>query len=163
MSFIETDRLILRTWMLSDLDAAAAIYGDAEVTRYLKGGVRSREQVRAWIEMMIEMQDREGFSLWPVVLKSDSRIIGICGLFRDGEGRGVEIGWAFERASWGAGFGAEAAGAALAYAGGVLNLKRVAALVDKRNGASIAMANRLGLRFDRVVRSAGREMMRYLS
>jgi RimJ/RimL family protein N-acetyltransferase len=163
MSFIETERLIMRTWMHSDLDAAAAIYGDPNVTRYLRGGVRTREQVREWIETTIEMQDREGFSLWPVVRKTDGRVVGICGIFRRPGETGVEIGWAFERAAWGSGYGIEAARAALDYAADVLGMKHVAAIVDKRNRSSISLINRLGMRFDRVVRAAGCEMMRYYS
>jgi len=160
MSYLETDRLILRTWMPSDVDALHELYDDVEVTRYLPGGRRTREQVREWIDAAIEEQDREGFSLWPVVRKDDGRVIGLCGLHRrDGK---VEIGWALKRDAWGAGYGTEAARAVLDYAKTVLRLRGISAIVDPRNRASIAMINRLGLRFDRVFRDRGGDALRYL-
>ena len=160
MSFIETERLILRTWMDSDVAALERLYADEEVSRYLPGGKKTTAQAREWIDRAIEEQDRENFSLWPVVRKDDHRVIGLCGLHRHDDGH-VEIGWAFERGAWGQGFGTEAARAVLAYAHSVLKLKDVSAIVDPRNRASVALVNRLGLRFERVLRIGGREVLRY--
>ena len=163
MSFIETERLILRTWMDSDLEALAAIYADPEVTRFLPGGARSREAVREWIDRAIQAQDRDGFSLWPVVRKSDHRLIGMCGFLRRSAESPIEIGFALEAGAWGQGLGEEAARAALDYGRGVLGLREVAALVDPRNRASVRLINRLGMRFDRVQRVGGREVLRYFA
>lgn len=41
---IETARLRLRAFEVSDLDALATIYADPAVMRYIRNGVRSREQ-----------------------------------------------------------------------------------------------------------------------
>ncbi len=161
MSFIETDRLILRTWMHSDLDAVAALISDAEVMRYVTGTVHARDAEAAWIDRAIDEQDREGFSMWPVVRRSDGRVIGRCGLHRMPDGA-IEIAWIFERAVWGEGYATEAARAVLDYARDVANLSAIVALIDPRNRPSIAVAHRLGLHFDRVVRAYKRDMLRYL-
>jgi len=160
MSFIETERLIVRTWMHSDIEAVAALYADPDVMKYT-GGVRPRKVAAAWMDRAIEEQEREGFSLWPVVRRSDGRVIGYSGLHRMDEGT-VEVAWIFERAAWGSGYATVAARAILDYARDVARLQGIVCLIDPRNRASIALANRLGLRYDRVVRAYKRDLLRYL-
>ena len=50
----------------------------------------------------------------------------------------------------------------LDYAFGALNLPRVVAFVHPGNARSIALINRLGMRFDRVVRAFRADVMRYV-
>jgi len=161
MSFIETERLILRTWMHSDVDAAARLLADPDVTRFLPGGVRDRAVAVAWIDAAIEEQDREGFAVWPMILKAGGGVIGWCGLHRMADGQ-IEVEWALERAAWGHGYATEAARAVLDYARDNAHVRGIIALVDPRNRASVAVVQRLGLRFDRVVRAYKRELLRYL-
>jgi RimJ/RimL family protein N-acetyltransferase len=161
VSYIETDRLILRTWMPGDVAAWAPIILKEEVHHYLAGPYRHVGDVRAWIARQMEEQDREGFSRWPVVRKSDGVLIGRCGLHRTPEGD-VEIAWVFDSAVWGQGYAREAANAVLRYALTTLHLSKVYALVDPRNERSIVLVNHLGMRFDRVVRAYRRDMLRYV-
>jgi len=162
MAFIETERLILRTWMPSDAPALLESYSDPEVTRFLPmSSEPTLESTSAWIDRQMDEQEREGFSVWPVIRKDDGRLIGRCGLHRLPEGY-VEIAWVFERASWGHGYATEAARAALTYARETLRLPNLYALINPANSASIAVAYRLGMRFDRVVRAYKRELLRYV-
>ncbi len=160
MSFIETERLILRTWMHSDIDSAAALMADADVMRFIPGGVRTREAAAMWMDRAIEEQEREGFSMWPVVCKTDGRVIGYCGLHRMPDGN-VEIAWIFERAAWGSGYASAAARAVLKYARENAHVRGIVALIDPWNTASIGLANRLGMRFDRLARAYKRDLLRY--
>jgi RimJ/RimL family protein N-acetyltransferase len=57
-----------------------------------------------------------------------------------------ELGWALHRDHQGKGYATEAARAILAYAFESLGLHRVKAELDPRNGASIALCLRLGMR-----------------
>jgi RimJ/RimL family protein N-acetyltransferase len=161
MSFIETPRLILRTWMVSDLDAYAAIAADADVMRYLPGGPLTRDETRSWIERAMHEQEHEGFSLWPVVDKERGRIVGRCGLHRFDAGE-VEIAWLLDRSVWGRGYASEAAAAVVSYAFTVAKLPQICALIDPRNERSIAVAHGLHMRFDRVVRAYSRELLKYV-
>lgn len=161
MSFIETERLILRTWMPGDDERLLEILSDARIAHYLPMPAKPTiETIRTALERQMEEQDREGFSIWPVVRKEDGRLIGRCGLHRLPEGY-VEIAWMFEPAAWGHGYASEAARAAIDYARRALNVRDLYALIDPGNGRSIALANRLGMRFDRVVRAYKRELLRY--
>lgn len=162
MAFIETERLILRTWMPGDAARLLELSLDPDVTRFLPtASAPTLEAMSAWIERQMEEQDREGFSVWPVIRKEDGRLIGRCGLHRLAEGY-VEVAWIFERAAWGHGYATEAAAAACRYAREVVRLAHVYALIDPRNAASIAVAYRLGMRFDRLVRAYKRDLLRYV-
>jgi RimJ/RimL family protein N-acetyltransferase len=162
MSYIETQRLILRTWMPADATAWLPIIMKDEVKQYLAGPYRNVDDVNAWISRQIEEQEREGFSRWPVVRKSDGALVGRCGLHRFGSGE-VEIAWVFDSAVWGEGYAGEAAAAVLEYAFATLHLRVVYALIDPRNGRSVVLANKLKMRFDRVVRAYRRDMLRYVA
>ncbi|HET9031036.1 MAG TPA: GNAT family N-acetyltransferase [Candidatus Aquilonibacter sp.] len=161
MAFIETDRLLLRTWMPSDASRLHEIMSDPDVTRFLPDAPRTLQWAREWIERQMDEQEREGFSLWPVIRKADGRLIGRGGLHRLPDGL-VEAGWIFERAAWGHGFATEAARAAIDYGLHVAHLSRVYALVAPGNAASIGVAYRVGMRFDRVVRAYKRDLLRYV-
>lgn len=162
MAFVETERLIVRTWMPEDAPAWFAIVSKPAVNRLLPASAcpPDVEGIREWIERQMEMQEREGFSMWPVLRKSDGALIGLCGFFRAPDG-GVEMGWAFDDAAWGHGYATEAAASALAVAFGTLGMREMAAFIDARNAASIKLANRIGMRFDRVVRTRRRDLLRY--
>jgi RimJ/RimL family protein N-acetyltransferase len=161
VAFIETERTLLRTWMPQDAPAWLAVVTKPAVARFLPSTTpRTIDDMHAWIDAKIEHQEREGFSAWPVVRKSDGALIGICGLMR-GEDGGVEMGWAFDESVWGQGFATEAARAVLAFAAGNLGITRLYALIDPANSASVRVANRIGLRFDCVVRVRRRDLLRY--
>src|SRR6266496_1124160 len=87
---LETDRLILRHFTPDDLDDLAAIYGDAEVMRYIgTGATKTREETakliefalidnaRAWSDETLALKpqlrraiEREAsFGLWATIYK----------------------------------------------------------------------------------------------
>ena len=109
MSYIETERLIVRTWMSGDAPALAAIYGDPETMKYILSGTKTLEQTRALIVQMGEAQERDGCSMWPVVLKESSELIGSCGLMKTERERVLELGFAFAPQARGKGYAYEAA------------------------------------------------------
>lgn len=163
MSFIETDRLLIRKWHPArDLDDALAIYGDPETMRFIPCGALDREQTQRFISRMVERDEANGFGIWPVVLKSERRVIGECGITYIPEyGTDVEIAWIYNKGYHGLGYATEAARAVLNYAFTEVQLPRVYALIERANSASIAVANRLGMSFERIVRAYKRDLMRY--
>lgn len=163
MSFIETERLLIRKWdPVRDLDDALAIYGDAETMRYIPCGALDREQTRAFIERMMQRDEQNGFGIWPVVHKADRRIIGECGVtYIPEHGKDVEIAWIFNRNYHGQGFATEAGRAVLQFAFAQLNLPHVYALIARENAPSIAVANRLQMDYDKIIRAYKRDLMRY--
>lgn len=163
MTILETARLTIRQWdPAADLDDAVAIYGDPQTMRFIPCGALDREQTARLITRMAEREREHGFGIWPVVHKDDGRVIGECGITYIPEyGRDVEIAWIFNRAYHGKGYASEAARAVKEFALAKLGLPQLFALIDRENAPSIAVANRLGMQFDRIIRAYKRDLMRY--
>lgn len=154
----ETSRLTLRQFTLDDLAPLAAMHLDPEVSRFI-GGVKTVEQTRQRLEQWLGEYERYGFSKWAVVLRSTGEFIGRCGLslerFDDIEE--WELGWTFARAHWGKGYATEAATAAMDHSFCVSGpgLKKLISLIRPGNLASVRVAQRIGMTFDRTVEWGG--------
>jgi len=85
-------------------------------------------------------------------------VIGYCGLFffPDIEGQAeVEIGYRLARSVWGKGYATEAAKAVRDYAFNVLRLERLIAMIDPSNIASIRVAEKIGMHYEKEVMFEG--------
>jgi [ribosomal protein S5]-alanine N-acetyltransferase len=149
-----TPRLILREQTMDDLDDIAAFAADPEVMRYLgTGGVRTRDDAKEALEWMLERYAEDGFGLWATVEKATGRWIGRCGLLLheiDGAVE-TEVAYALVRDAWGHGYATEAATAARDHATGALGRRRLICLIHHGNDASVNVATKLGMRFERDV------------
>ncbi len=160
MSFIETDRLALRTWMPGDADAALAIYGDPEAMHFVPGGAIAPSAIPAWVEGLMHSSEGAGAGVWPAILKSERRIVGAFGIAPSPWGDS-ELSWILARSDWGHGYATEAVCAVVGYAFSQLHVRRLYAAVDLADARSVALAYRAGMRFDRVVRARHRDVLRY--
>lgn len=161
MNVLETERLALRTWSADDAEPALRIYGDSDVMRFIPVGVMAVEQIVSLLTRFNEEFERESFGLWATVEKATGAVVGECGLHRISETGEIEIGWLFERAAWRKGFATEAARAILEYGFVKAKLQRIICLIDRENARSVAVANRLGFRYDRIGRYYHRDLMKY--
>ncbi|MSR60370.1 MAG: N-acetyltransferase [Planctomycetaceae bacterium] len=83
---------------------------------------------------------------------------GYCGVFQYpdvGRQPETEIGYRLARPHWGRGYATEAARALRDYGFGTLSLARLIALIDPRNAASIRVAEKIGLRYEKDVMPEG--------
>ena len=155
---VETDRLILRHFDIFDGEAMDRVFTDAEVM-YYGDGVKTREWVRQWLRGWLEdYYQTWGFGMWAVVEKSGREIIGYCGLSRFADRCGpdeTEIGYRLARPHWGRGLATEAARAVRDYGFRTLRLPRLIAMIDPRNAASIRVAEKIGLRYEKDVMFEG--------
>jgi RimJ/RimL family protein N-acetyltransferase len=76
----------------------------------------------------------------------------MCGLIRRAGLEDVDIGYAFLPRFWSRGYAVEAAQAVKAYAREVVGLTRIVAITDPANQRSIRVLEKLGLRFEKMVR-----------
>ena len=155
---LETDRLWLCEWSLADLVESRPIFTDPDVMRYINGGVpRTDGQIREFIARQQNHFRTRGFCLWKLLLKSDGRLIGDCGLQPlqlDGIEE-VEIGWRLRKDHWGRGLATEAARVALHHAVEYAHLERVIAIAMPENCASIRIIEKLGMSFERTAQKDG--------
>ena len=86
------------------------------------------------------------------MLKETNESIGMCGLIRRENLQDVDIGYALLPKFWSQGYAVEAARAVKEYAKDVAGLKRLVAIVDPTNEGSIRVLEKLGLRYEKMVR-----------
>ena len=158
MLVVETERLVVRHFEMSDVAAMTAVFGDPEVMRF-GDGVKSAPWVRDWLSQCIDNVDQIlGVSPWAVDEKSNSETIGYCGLFYFPDICGqseIEIGYRLARHYWGRGYATEAVCAVRDYAFYVLNIPQLIAMIDPQNTASINVAEKAGFCYEKDVMLEG--------
>ena len=154
-SFIlETERLVLRRLLPSDLDNLYNLYKDPEIRKFFPEGVLSYEETKEELEWFLNGHPRHPeLGLWATILKGTGEFVGRCGLlpwtFDDQDE--VEIAYMIAKTHWRQGLGSEAARGIMDYAVDQLGLSRLICLIDKDNEASIKVATSLGMTFEKEV------------
>jgi ribosomal-protein-alanine N-acetyltransferase len=141
-------RLILRPLRPGDAEALFAIFSDAEAMRYWSSAPwTSIGQAEALIRSaQLGHEDSSSLRLG-LEVAAGGPLIGTCTLYNfSSSNRRCEVGYILGRAHWGHGYMADAMPALLTHAFGALDLNRVEADVDPRNGASARLLERLGFR-----------------
>jgi RimJ/RimL family protein N-acetyltransferase len=159
---LETERLRLRQFRESDLDAYAGITGNAETMRYIaRGAPYDREEAWRSLGYLRGHWQIRGYGLWAAEEKRSGALSGRIGLYRPEGWPGLEVGWLVARERWGEGFATEGARAALDYAFSVLREPRAISAIAPENAASIRVAEKLGLRYAEMRQIAGRSVSIY--
>ena len=152
MKILETDRLILRRQTPDDLDALWALYTDPDVVRFIPDAPRSREEAREELEWHMNGHPRRPeLGLWATIHNQTGAFIGRCGLLPwtiDGQDE-VEVAYLLAKTHWGQGLASEAAQAILTYGFEQLGLSRLICMIEPDNLASIRVAERIGMTFEK--------------
>lgn len=151
---IETDRLILRRLSTDDAEFILELLNEPSFLRFIGDkGVRTLADARDYIlNGPVEMYARLGFGLYLTELKEGGVPIGVCGLIKRDGLDDVDIGFALLPRFWSKGYAYEAASAVMAYGKDALGLERIVAITSPDNHASGRLLEKLGLRFERMVR-----------
>jgi RimJ/RimL family protein N-acetyltransferase len=154
-TILQTERLLLRHFIPGDLEALFEMYRDPQVRRFFPDGTLTYEETREEMEWYFNGHPQHPeLGLWAAVLRASGRLVGRCGLLPwtiDGREE-VEIAYLIDKASWGQGLGTEAARAIRDYAFEQLGLTRLICLIDEHNQASIRVAEKLGMAFEKAGR-----------
>lgn len=142
---LETPRLMLRRWNAGDALAVASIYAKPEVMRFIPGGVWSRERTAEIIERMASLERQRGFGFYPILLKSDGRILGHCGLGSLEQGAEIELAYVLDSTHWQRGYATEAASAMIRHGFRLGVAPRIVAVAFPENLKSIAVMQRIGM------------------
>jgi len=153
-SILETKRLTLRPLTMDDLNALAELYSDPELRRYFPDRTLTYEETKKELEWIIEVYyGRHGFGLWATIHKETGVFIGRCGLLPwtiEGQSE-VEVAYLLARAYWGQGLATEAAQAILEYGFEQLPVARLICLIDPENRASVKVATKIGMSYEKEV------------
>lgn len=152
---VQTERMLLRRFELSDLDGLAAVFAHAEVWQYPYGRAFTRDETAVFLDAQLSEWDECGFGCWIAISKSSSEPIGYVGLsvpmFLPEVLPAVEVGWRFAPSVWGQGFASEGARAALTEGFSTLGLHEICSLPQSLNPASYKVCERIGMNFERTV------------
>ena len=144
-------RISLRPFEASDLDEMQAVMGNPDVMRFSISGHKNKTETEDFIKRCRAQYDEFGFGLLAVVYQEENRVIGYCGLFRQ-EIDGVvelEIGYRLHPSYWGRGIATEAAGMIRDWAFANLDREKLISIIEPENAASIAIAKKVGMNFER--------------
>jgi RimJ/RimL family protein N-acetyltransferase len=153
--------LLLRPHREDDAAYLVALNADPEVTRYTgdAGGLTDERAREVIARLQREAIERLGRMV--VVDVATGERLGWCGLKREPEIGGIDLGYRFFRQHWGKGFATEAARACLDFGFGDLALEEILAWVVPENAASVRVLEKLGFRRTGATRIHGEEMHTY--
>jgi RimJ/RimL family protein N-acetyltransferase len=153
MDMIHTDRLVLRRLGLDDAAFILELLNEPAFLRFIGDkGVRTLHGAREYIlKGPMDSYERHGFGLCAACLP-DGTPAGICGLVKRDGLTDVDVGFAFLARHCSKGYAVEAASAVLTHARRVLRLQRIVAISSPDNLGSIAVLERIGLKFERMIR-----------
>lgn len=152
MKILETERLIFRHFLPDDLDSLYVLYSDREVRQYLPEGTLTYEETKEELEWFLDGHPQHPqLGLWATIYKATNQFIGRCGLlpWTIDQRPEVEVAYMLAKAYWGQGLGTEAAQAILNYGLEKLHLPRLICLIDRENQASIRVAQKIGMTFEK--------------
>jgi RimJ/RimL family protein N-acetyltransferase len=156
LTLLETERLLLRRITTDDAEFILDLLNQPSFLRYI--GDKEVRNVADAIQYIqtgpIASYERFGFGLYLVELKENGESIGMCGLLKRDSLPDVDVGFAFLPSYWSRGYAFESAGAVMNYGREVLGLRRIVAITSPDNDASIRLLEKIGLRFERMIKLA---------
>ena len=161
MNVIQTARANLRELNFGDAEFILELLNEAGFIRYIGDkGVRTLSDARDYIlHGPMDSYARNGFGLYAVCSRDAAATgisvgapLGICGLVKREGLVEPDVGFAFLSRFWSKGYAVESAAAVLKHAKQVLHLGRVVAITSPDNAQSIAVLEKIGLKFERTIR-----------
>jgi len=148
---LETERLILREFEDSDVEALKSVLGDEKVMEFSLNGAMDEIQIKEFIVKSKARYENDKTGVWAAELKSSGKLVGGIGLpFQEVEGkRYMEVAYRLATKFWGQGLASEAAKACRDYAFNNLKSNYLISIIEESNTLSIAVATRIGMKFER--------------
>ncbi|GGH18990.1 N-acetyltransferase [Sphingobacterium alkalisoli] len=151
--YAETERLILREIVPTDIDGMFELDSDPEVHKYLGNNpIKDKGQVAAIIDFIRKQYFEHGIGRWAVIEKQKNEFMGWAGLKyiteeTNGHRDYYDLGYRLIRRYWGKGFATEAAIASLDYGFKELGLDEMYAIADCQNNGSNKILTKVGFAF----------------
>jgi RimJ/RimL family protein N-acetyltransferase len=150
---VETERLLVREIVTDDAEFIRELLNTESFLKYIGDrGVRTVDEARVFIEDRYRHSYRDnGYGLYAVELKSNGKLIGMCGFVRRASLPGPDIGFAFLPEYEGKGYGFESATEMMRFGRERLSFDTVYAITSKDNDISGKLLTKLGFSFDKFV------------
>jgi len=157
---LQTRRLTLREYRMDDFDAFAAHLADPRATTF----VGTHDRRNAWRIFGSNAGGwlLQGVGWWAVELRESGALVGNVGAFFRETWPEIEIGWNTFHAYWGQAIATEAATEVVRYVLEARGERRVTALIDPLNAASLRVAAHLGMTYEADADFFGKLIGRYV-
>jgi RimJ/RimL family protein N-acetyltransferase len=157
-----TRRLLLREIVAADEEPLGRCFADPATMAFYPAP-RDRKQTREWMAAQRSSYAARGYGLWAACDRQSGELRGYCGLAAQdvGEGGEIEIGYLIRREHWNRGLATEAARAALRLCRRRFAHPEPIALIDPGNAASIRVAEKIGMLWEREAVLFGRRLKLY--
>ena len=143
--YIETERMIVRDFILDDVNDLYEILGDDETMKNCEPAYSFEKTKKFLSEFCIKKK-----GALAAVLKGSRKVIGYI-LFKELEGSVYEIGWFFNKNYWRHGYAYESCSAVISYAFDELMAhKIIAETIDRQK--SVRLMEKLGMKLEGIER-----------
>ena len=147
---LETERLILRPFELSDAPRVKLLAGDHDIAVMTLNVPHPYEEGLAekWIGCHPERFEKGQEAVFAITLKAGGELIGAVGLILDLDHERAELGYWIGKPYWGHGYCTEAVRVVLRYGFMAFRLNRVHASHFQHNPASGRVMQKLGMKYE---------------
>lgn len=158
---LETARLRLRAFELTDHPSACALWADPEVVEFIGGAKRSEADVWTAMARSFGHWALLGYGFWAIADRTTNRYLGEIGYLeglRDISPTHTgtpEAGWALAQHCWGQGFASEALTAINLWSDRALETADTLCIIDPAHDASLRVAQKCGYQPLRTAKLAG--------
>jgi [ribosomal protein S5]-alanine N-acetyltransferase len=152
MLSLQTERLVLRNWLETDVDSYLLLSRDVGYNCFSPPGrflVHSNEEAKEKIRQRITLFEDQRLGKFPIFLRRTGEFVGTCGLepFELAGQPELELGYRLCLKHWGQGYAAEAASAILGYGFDDLGREKIMAFALHQNRASLKILEKLGFQY----------------
>ena len=148
----ESERLIFRTWKLSDVATFVEINQDPRVLEFFPSKYYAEEVSVSMAGCFNRHIYDHGYGLFAAIEKASQKCIGFIGIqipsLKADFMPCVEIGWRLSPEFWGKGYATEGARRMLSLGFETFELPEIVAFAVKGNERSVAVMNRIGMLHD---------------
>jgi [ribosomal protein S5]-alanine N-acetyltransferase len=154
---IDTGRLLLRRFVLDDLDAFYELGARPEIIRYAQSAPLASREAALQFMHAAPFNDYAtyGYGRFACVWKPTGAVIGFSGIKYVAEIDENELGYRFLPEFWGLGLATEAGRASVEFARSELGLERLVAMVHPENVASARVLTKLDFSIEKQLRYSG--------
>ncbi|WP_053956025.1 GNAT family N-acetyltransferase [Inediibacterium massiliense] len=156
--WLETERLIIRSYTIEDVTGLYETLNDSEVLKYIPEGQINIEQANEairWLMSNYKIGINSDFKYsFPIILKERKAYIGWCGIgYLDYDNSKTEIYYTLKSKYWGKGYATEAMKAIVNFTFKELKIRELVAVVKPENIDSIKVIEKLGFKYKYILRN----------